>query len=135
MELVSSGERDPDADDVTGMSASKMREAVINNDQLTFMKGLPESFAVMTEAIDLFDAVRTGLGLTETKAVRKHVQLSTVSEMREDFVKGNILKKGDKVRIIESKEVGVIVERGPNFVVIQTRNGKTRKWLDAVEEL
>jgi hypothetical protein len=130
--IESAGERDPDADDISGMSSSKLREAAAANDLETFSKGLPKVFS---EATELFNAVRSGLGLTETKAVRKHVQLSSVSETREDFVKGTLFKKGDAVRIIESNEVGVIAERGPNFVVVKTSSGNYRKWLTAIEEL
>lgn len=41
VEVVSAGERDPDADDVSGMSASKMREAVKSDDFASFKNGLP----------------------------------------------------------------------------------------------
>jgi nicotinic acid mononucleotide adenylyltransferase len=41
LETVSAGERDPDADDVSGMSASKMRAFVKANDINSFRDGLP----------------------------------------------------------------------------------------------
>ncbi len=41
VEIRSAGTRDPDADDVTGMSASKMRKAIIEGDMKTFESGLP----------------------------------------------------------------------------------------------
>ncbi len=41
-QVVSAGERDPDATDVTGMSASKMRAAVADDDFDSFMKGIPK---------------------------------------------------------------------------------------------
>jgi hypothetical protein len=44
LETVSAGERDPDADDVSGMSASKMRKAIAEDDMITFMSGLPDGF-------------------------------------------------------------------------------------------
>ena len=40
-QVVSAGERDPDATDVTGMSASKMRAAVADDDFDSFMQGIP----------------------------------------------------------------------------------------------
>jgi len=42
--VVSAGERDPDAEGVSGMSASKMRQAVQDNDYDSFSKGLPTKF-------------------------------------------------------------------------------------------
>lgn len=39
--VVSAGERDPDASDVSGISGSKMREFVRNNDFASFMKYVP----------------------------------------------------------------------------------------------
>ena len=43
VEIRSAGTRDPDADDVTGMSASKMRKAIVEGDMATFESGLPSS--------------------------------------------------------------------------------------------
>ena len=44
IEVVSAGERDPDAEGVTGMSASKMRAAAAANDYESFKGGLPSGF-------------------------------------------------------------------------------------------
>ena len=43
VEIRSAGTRDPDADDVTGMSASKMRKAIVEGDMTTFESGLPSN--------------------------------------------------------------------------------------------
>jgi hypothetical protein len=43
VEIKSAGQRDPDADDVSGMSASKMRKAIVEGDMATFESGLPSS--------------------------------------------------------------------------------------------
>jgi hypothetical protein len=45
IEVVSAGERDPDAEGATGMSASKMREAAIKGDFQTFRLGIPTSLS------------------------------------------------------------------------------------------
>jgi hypothetical protein len=42
--VVSAGERDPDAEDVSGMSASKMRAAAEKGDLKAFSQGLPSSY-------------------------------------------------------------------------------------------
>jgi len=56
--VVSNTERDPDSDDATGMSSTKLRDAAKNNDMATFKKGVPSSFKDTTA---LFDAVRVGM--------------------------------------------------------------------------
>jgi len=63
IEVVSAGERDPDADDVSGMSASKMRALAADNDLNTFKKGLPKK--LQSKAKQVFDAVRNGMGIDE----------------------------------------------------------------------
>lgn len=42
-EVISAGERDPDAEGTTGMSASKMREFAMKDDFKNFKKGLPST--------------------------------------------------------------------------------------------
>ena len=42
IKVVSAGERDPDADGAEGMSASKMRQAAVDNDIESFKQGVPE---------------------------------------------------------------------------------------------
>jgi len=43
VEIKSAGTRDPDADDVTGMSASKVRKAIVEGDFGTVESGLPQA--------------------------------------------------------------------------------------------
>jgi len=128
--VVSAGERDPDAEGVRGMSASKMRAAAQQNDLKSFAKGLPSKFNASTE---LFNAVRKGMGLKESHSFRKHVELPPVSETREDYVEGSLFKVGDIVRIKESQEIGEIVVCGSNYVMVESESIKKRYWLDAVE--
>lgn len=60
--VVSAGERDPDAGDVTGMSATKLREAARNEDYDTFKKG---AGTYRNEALtrEMYKKVRAGLGV------------------------------------------------------------------------
>ena len=59
--IVSAGERDPDADDVSGMSASKMRAAAEQGDFDTFKQGV----ANKQFADKLYKDVRKGMGIME----------------------------------------------------------------------
>jgi nicotinic acid mononucleotide adenylyltransferase len=63
IEVISAGERDPDADDVTGMSASKLRTLAVEGDFELFRKGLPKKLQASAE--DIYDELRTNMGLSE----------------------------------------------------------------------
>jgi len=131
--VISAGARDPDSDDVTGMSASKLRAAAVANDFATFSKGMPSSYK---DSKELFNAIRKGMGLKESHKHRKHIQLETVSEQREEYVNGNLFSEGDTVVVKESNDVGTITMKGPNFVLVELADGsKKRHWLDSVEKL
>lgn len=62
IEVISAGERDPDADDASGMSATKMRNAAAANDQSTFKHGVPTNFKD-SEIKLLMKEIRSGMGL------------------------------------------------------------------------
>ena len=130
--IISAGERDPDSDGAEGMSASKMRMAAQQNDLKLFSSGLPSNFK-RTE--DLFNAVRKGMGLTESKSFRKHIELSPVSETREEYVEGSLFKVGNLVRIKENNEEGRIIYCGSNYVMVESNDVRKRYWLDAVENI
>ena len=76
------------------------------------------------------------MGLKESHNFRKHIQLETVSERREAYVSGEIFNVNDNVVIKETEEVAKVIQRGSNYLVLETNEGKTiRKWLEAVEVL
>ena len=60
--VKSAGERDPDAEGVAGMSASKMRAAAMNNDYNAFAQGLPPKFK---EGEKLFSDVKKEMPIKE----------------------------------------------------------------------
>jgi len=64
IEVHSAGDRDPDAEGVEGMSASKMREHASNGNFKEFRKGVPSK---MTDAHakEMYNHVRTGMGIRE----------------------------------------------------------------------
>ena len=63
IKVVSAGDRDPDADDVTGMSASKMRTLAKQGDMESFKKGLPRK--LQPQAAKIMSMVQTGMGIKE----------------------------------------------------------------------
>ena len=64
IQIISAGERDPDSDDlVSGMSASKMRQAAEEGDYESFKLGVASKF--MTDQQLLYKEVRKGMGIKE----------------------------------------------------------------------
>tara|TARA_E500000318_G_scaffold111979_1_gene133082 strand:+ start:4857 stop:6230 length:1374 start_codon:yes stop_codon:yes gene_type:complete len=128
--IVNAGERDPDAEGAAGMSASKMRAAAQQNDLQLFAKGLPSNFS----PTELFNAVRKGMGLKESHNFRNHIELTPVSETREEYIEGSLYKVGDTVKIKKTNEVGKIVVCGTNYIMVEANDVKKRLWLDDVVE-
>ena len=71
IKVVSAGERDPDADGVEGMSASKMREAALKGEESKFKSGLPKKLAAHAE--DIYTMVRAGMKLSEGVELDEYV--------------------------------------------------------------
>ncbi len=61
-DVVSAGDRDPDAEGVTGMSASKMRAAAEEGNFDSFRLGMPRHVSER-DAMGLFKAIRKGMGV------------------------------------------------------------------------
>lgn len=60
LDVISAGARDPDAEGVTGISASKMREFALRDDYVNFKKGLPSTVS-SGDAKALLAAVKEGM--------------------------------------------------------------------------
>jgi hypothetical protein len=62
IKVISAGERDPDADDVSGMSASKMRALAAQGELNSFAQGVPDKKLAKT----MYDAVRKAMGVKDS---------------------------------------------------------------------
>ena len=62
--VVSAGQRDPDAEGAEGMSATKMKQAAADNDLQTFKSGVCSTDPKVAKM--LFNKVRAGMGITES---------------------------------------------------------------------
>ena len=60
--VVSAGDRDPDSEGVSGMSASKMRHLAYSDQEADFINALPRGYRLGKQ---LYSAVRKGMGITE----------------------------------------------------------------------
>jgi predicted kinase/phosphopantetheine adenylyltransferase len=63
IQIVSAGERDPDSDDVSGMSASKMRAFAEKGDFESFKEGVPTKGKRLADK--LYKDIRKGMGIAE----------------------------------------------------------------------
>jgi hypothetical protein len=130
--VVSAGDRDPDAEGIEGMSASKMRKFAADNDFTTFAQGVPSNVS-NSDAKRLFNDVRSGMGLKETHTFKNHIELEPVSEIREKYVEGSLFNEGDNVTIKSTGETGYIHRLGTNYVIVALEEGISRQWIDNVE--
>ena len=125
IDVVSAGERDPDAEGVEGMSASKMRMAASVGDFDSFEKGVPSGFK---DAKKLYLDVRKYMGIREQKDMGEMTDFETLRDM---YLTGQIWNIDD---LIEANGVeGRIVRRGTNYIAFNDRDGKVHKaWLHEV---
>ena len=130
--VISAGDRDPDADDVSGMSASKMRKLASDGDFTQFSQGLPRSVS-NNEAKKVYNEVRRGMGLKEQKEYKTTLHFEPVSEKREDYVKGHLFNIGDSVTVVGSDELASITSLGSNYVIIEMNGKVYRKWIEDIE--
>ena len=127
IQVVSAGERDPDADDLSGMSASKMRTLASKGDYHQFKRGLPTTVRDI-DGKRLMNDIRIGMGI---EPIKEQINL-VKDDLREQYFRGDIFKEGD---IVESNEsVFKIIKRGSNHLLLQCESGeKVSKWIQDVQ--
>jgi hypothetical protein len=138
--VVSAGVRDADAEGVEGMSASKMRKAVLDNDFDSFRRGTPKTLDdADTKA--LFNAVRQGMGAKKSKVKKESYSLWEIAPkcdqqtLRENYLVGNIFNIGDIVENLNTGLVGEVMRRGTNHLICVTEEGYMFKsWIKDLME-
>ena len=128
IKVMSSGADDPD-----GLTADT-RIAVQEGNYAEFTRSLPKTIG-NHDSRRLFNDIRKGFGLDESKDFKRHVQLESVSDKREAFVAGKLYELGESVIIKKTDVVGKITVLGSNYVIVETASGSTRQWLDSVEKI
>ena len=83
IKVVSAGERDPDAEGVSGMSASKMRQSAVEGDFKTFRSGIPSSLNDK-ETKKMFNDIRKGMRLSVVKEGSKWKNIDFTYELPEE---------------------------------------------------
>ena len=130
--IVSAGERDPDAEGATGMSASKMRAAAAKGDLSSFSKGLPSG----VNADALMKDVRRGMRLAANYMYIQNVRpIASLEEfeqkqIRDLYIREMIFNINDEVAYIKEDVKGKVVRKGTNYVVLEDNNNNLHKaWI------
>jgi hypothetical protein len=138
--VVSAGVRDADAEGVEGMSASKMRKAVIDDDFKSFRSGTPKNLND-AETQALFNAVRQGMNVKKAKVKKESFALWEIApkydmaNLRENYIRGKIFRIGDRVENLNTGLVGEVMRRGTNHLICVTEEGYMFKsWIKDLME-
>ncbi len=127
IKVVSAGERDPDAEGATGMSASKMRDAASKGDLDSFKKGLPNS----TYAQAMMKDVRKGMNLAASYVPENRIvslKEFEQQQVRDLYIREQIFNIDDKVKYNDIE--GKVVRRSTNYVVLEdTNNNMHKAWI------
>ena len=132
IKVVSAGERDPDAEGATGMSASKMRAAAAKGDLNNFKKGLPRG----VDADSIMKQVRKGMNLAANYMYLKNLKpVASLEEfeqqqIRDLYIREQIFNIGDKVDYVKEDFEGTVVRKGTNYIVIEdNKNNLHKAWI------
>ena len=134
LEIKSAGDRDPDSDDVTGMSASKQRKAAAEGDIKTFMKGVPKSLN-QKDAEELFKKIRTAMNVKEGFNMWEIAPKFDWKGLRDNYVQEKIYRVGQMVENMNNGLIGRIIRRGANHLICVTEeNLMFKSWIKDVSE-
>lgn len=134
LEVVSAGDRDPDSDDVTGMSASKLRLAAAEGDFVKFAKGIPDTLGKMQKK-ELFNVLRRSMGVTEETEVWEVAPKLDEEGLRDAYLVDHIYEVGSLVENMNTGLTGEVIRRGTNYVICVTEDGVMFKsWLKDLME-
>jgi nicotinamide mononucleotide adenylyltransferase len=98
LDVVSAGERDPDADDVSGMSASKLRELAVTGKVKEFRAGIPAKLRQSKDGAEMYDKIRTQMGISED------MTLDEVLNLQQRIKKRMVMKRiKNKIKIGRKK--------------------------------
>ena len=129
VQVLSAGERDPDAEGVEGMSASKMRASAVDSDFDSFKLGTPLNDV---QAKKLYFDVRKSMG------IREELDLTDYETLRDLYLLDEIWNVGDLIRVKgkndDTHPTWEIIRRGTNYVTVIDENYKSHKvWLHDID--
>ena len=142
IKVVSAGGRDPDAEGVEGMSASKMRKAAVEGDFDKFDEGIPAGLS-KKDRETLYLLLRQAMQVEESydDFAEASYSLYEVAPkldpqgLREAYFEGGLFEVGTFVENVNTGIISKVVSRGSNYVIsIDESDNIFRTWLkDLVE--
>ena len=134
VEVVSAGDRDPDAEGVEGMSASKLRKAAADNDFKTYRTGIPDIIDDKTAKM-MMATLRKKMQVKEGWSLWEIAPKFDWKNLRENYVSGAVFNKDDMIENLNHGLVGKIIRRGTNYVIAVTEdNIMFKSWLRDITE-
>ena len=137
MQVISSGERDPDSEGVEGLSSSRMRLAAAEGDFKTFRAGLPQDLP-RKMAMTLFDTVRQSMNVKEMKEFWNIWEIAPkydLENLRESYIGKKIFNIGDRVENLNTGMIGRIIRRGANHLICVAENNiMFKSWVKDLKE-
>ena len=134
VEIVSAGDRDPDAEGVEGMSASKMRKAAVDNDFKTYRTGIPKNIDDKTAKM-MMNNLRKKMQVKEGWNLWEIAPKFDWKNLRENYVTDKIFRKDTVIENLNHGLVGKIIRRGTNYVIAVTEdNIMFKSWLRDITE-
>jgi len=134
VEVISAGDRDPDAEGVEGLSASRLRLAAAENDYKTFRSAMPDTMRPR-EVKDLYNTLRMSMGINEEWGIWEMAPKFDQQTLRENYVSKAIFRIGEWVENMNTGLVGKIVRRGANHLICVTEDKiMFKSWIRDVNE-
>jgi phosphopantetheine adenylyltransferase len=134
LNVISAGERDPDADDVTGMSASKLRKAAAEGDFKTFRTGIPSTLDDKS-AKNLYMTLRKSMKINENFDLWQIAPKLDQNGLRINYINNKIFKVGEFVENLNTGMIGKIIRRGANYLICLSEDDIMFKpWIKDVVE-
>ena len=137
---ISAGPREEDAKGIEGVSASKQRKAVVDDDYKTFKMGLPKKIKD-GDSMALFNAVRQGMKIKAAAKMKEDFADWQIAPrfdqqtLREQYVTKRIFNIGDLVENLNTGLVGRILRRGTNYLICVTeQDNMFKSWIRDVME-
>ena len=130
--VISAGERDPDAEGVEGMSASKLRKLAIDGDAEGFASGLPPGTKPKL-AQQLFNTVRKSMSVkAETWEIAPKFDWKS---LRENYINEKVFNVGTLVESLNTGLIGRVIRKGANHIIAVTKEGLMFKsWIRDITE-
>ena len=134
IEVISSGDRDPDSKGIEGMSASRMRLAAAEGDFRTFREGIPPEMS-RKETLELFNVLRDFMNIEEGWNAWEVAPKYNFQDLRENYLQELVFTIGSLVENLNTGLVGRIIRRGTNYLICVTESGMMFKsWIKDLSE-